>query len=72
MDRTTLVLRGDRMLGRGAGRIFPRSVDPGLHEPHVRDALRETHGSLRETAHPRRSRIRSASTTVATVRAMKP
>lgn len=40
MDRTTLFLCGDLMLGRGVDQIFPRSVDPGLHEPHVRDARR--------------------------------
>lgn len=40
MDRTTLFLCGDLMLDRGVDQIFPRSVDPGLHEPHVRDARR--------------------------------
>ncbi len=37
---TTLFLAGDVMLGRGMDQILPRSVDPRLHEPYVKDAGR--------------------------------
>lgn len=33
-----LFLAGDVMLGRGIDQILPHSVDPALHEPHVKDA----------------------------------
>jgi len=36
----TLFLCGDVMLGRGIDQIMPVSVDPTLHEPHVKDARR--------------------------------
>ncbi len=40
MDRTTLFLCGDLMLGRGVDQRLPCSVDPRLHEPVVDDARR--------------------------------
>lgn len=35
-----LFLAGDVMLGRGIDQVLPRSVDPTLHEPYMRDARR--------------------------------
>lgn len=52
-DATTLFLAGDVMTGRGIDQVLPQSVDPGLHEPWVKDARRYVelaeaeHGEIR-------------------------
>lgn len=49
MSDLTLFLAGDVMTGRGIDQIFPRSVDPELHEPYVKSA--ETYVRLAEQRH---------------------
>lgn len=48
-DRLLLFLCGDVMTGRGLDQVLPRSADPELHEPYVRDARRYV--ELAERAH---------------------
>jgi poly-gamma-glutamate synthesis protein (capsule biosynthesis protein) len=45
----TLFLCGDVMTGRGIDQILPRSVDPRIYEPFVRDAREYVHLAERET-----------------------
>jgi poly-gamma-glutamate synthesis protein (capsule biosynthesis protein) len=45
----TLFLCGDIMTGRGIDQILPRSVDPLIYEPYVRDSREYVHLAERET-----------------------
>lgn len=47
-DAVTMFLAGDVMIGRGLDQVFPTSVSPSLHEPHVTDARRYVELAERE------------------------